>query len=250
MIWLEVLWWIGLAWFAAWVSLPLLLLPLLGPLGGIVAWSLLAPWSALLGMAAVHRLLPDSPVGRFELFADRGSVCWALKGWAPSVYLTVFQPVCFMSQGFQRIALRAFEAQLASAALLTSRTIVREPHHIRVGTGTLVGEYVHLICSYQPRPKLLVVGRIELGARTLIGAYSHLGPGVRIAADCTLEYAVHVGAHSSIGPGSRIGAETTIFNSVRIGARVTIGKRCLIPFGAMIPDGASIPDGTVVRARG
>jgi len=243
---LDLLWWVGLAWFAAWIALPLLAMPYLGPVFGMMVWTLLAPWSALIGMASVHRLLPESPAGTFKLFSDRASVSWALKGWAPSLYLTVFQPVWFMSEGFQRLVLRAFGAQMAAGALLTSRTIVREPHRIRIGAGALVGEFVHLICSYQPRPKLLVVGSIDIGDRVLVGAHGHLGPGVRIGADSILEYGVRVGAHSTIGAGTRVGAGSSLYNSVRIGAGVKIGKGCLIPSGAVIPDGASIPDGTVV----
>ncbi len=245
MILLDLLWWVGLAWFAAWIALPLLAMSLLGPVFGAVVWGLVAPWSALLGMAGVHRLLPGSPSGTFKLFSDRESVYWALKGWAPSLYLTVFQPVWFMSEGFQRVVLHAFGARMAAGALLTSRTIVREPHRIQIGAGALVGEYVHLICSYQPRPKLLVVGLIDIGDRTLVGAHGHLGPGVRIDADCILEYGVSVGAHTTIGAGTRIGAGSSLYNSVRIGAGVRIGKGCLIPSGAVIPDGARLPDGTV-----
>jgi len=242
---LDLLWWVGLAWFAAWIALPLLAISLLGPVLGAVAWVLVAPWSALLGMAAVHRLLPGSPSGTFRMFSDRESVRWALKGWAPSLYLAVFQPVWFMSEGFQRITLAAFGARLAPGTLLTSRTIVREPHRIRIGAGALVGEYVHLICSYQPKPKLLVVGTIEIGDRVLVGAHSHVGPGVRIGADCILEYRVCVGAHATVGAGTRIGAGSSLYNSVHIGAGVRIGKGCLIPSGAMIPDGTRLPDGTV-----
>lgn len=244
----EILWWVGWAWFAAWVALPLLAVPLLGPVAGLVAWLLLAPWSALIGMAAVHRLLPRSETGKFRLLADRGSIHWALKGWAPSLYLSVFQPVFFVSEGFQRLALRAFGARLAPGALLTSRTIVREPHHVRVGASSLVGEYAHLICSYQPRLKVLVVGDIEIGDETLVGAYCHLAPGVRIGSRTVLEHAVVVGAHSTIGDDTRVGEGTGIYNAVQIGSGVRIGKRCLIASGSVIPDGARLPDGTVTAS--
>ena len=106
---LDLLWWLGWLYFAAWTMLPLVLVGVVGPILGVMAWVVLAPWSALIGMAVAHRLLPASEEGTFRLFADRGSFRWALKGWAPSVYLSVFQPVFFLSPGFQRIALRAFE---------------------------------------------------------------------------------------------------------------------------------------------
>jgi acetyltransferase-like isoleucine patch superfamily enzyme len=246
---LDLLWWTGWVYLAAWVALPLVALPLVGTVVGLILWSLLAPWSALLGMAALHRLLPRSPEGSFHMFSDRGSIAWALKGWAPSLFLTVFQPVFFLSEGFQRIALRAFQARLAPGALLTSRTIVREPHHLRVGASTLIGEYAHLGCSYQPRPKRLVVAGIDIGNRVLIGAYCRLAPGTRVGSGSILEYAVSVGPHSMIGENTRIGAQTSLYNRVRIGSGVTIGKRCLIPSGAVIPDGTRIADGTVVAAE-
>ena len=245
----ELLWWVGLAFFAAWVALPLAAVSMLGTIPSVVLWVLLAPWSALAGMAAVHHLLPESEAGTFAMFSDGGSVQWALKGWAPSLYLCVFQPVWFTSEAFQRIALGAFGARLGPGALLTSRTIIREPHRVRLGARSLVGEYVHLVCSYQPRPRVLVVGDIEIGARTLVGAYSHLGPGARVGEDSLLEHGVRLGAHSTVGTGSRIGAGTAIYNGVRIGDRVRIGKGCLIPSGAVVPDGARIHDGTVLPGK-
>ena len=247
---LDLCWWLGWGWFAAWTLLPFALIAPFSPVAGALIGTMLAPWSALVGMAALHRALPTSRPGAFRLPGDVDAVRWALKQWAPSLYLTVFQPVCGQSERFLRVALRAFGATLGPRALLTSRTIVREPHHVRVGAGSLVGEYAHLICSYQPRRGVLVVGPITIGDDVLIGAYSHLAPHVRIGSGTRLEHAVRIGAHSVVGPNSRIGAGTAVYNNVRIGADVTIGKGCLLPSGTTVPDGTRIPDGTVVRSPG
>jgi UDP-3-O-[3-hydroxymyristoyl] glucosamine N-acyltransferase len=201
-------------------------------------------------MAGLHRLLPESEGGKFRLFADPGAWRWAAKGWAPSVYLSVFQPVFFVLPGFQRIVLRAFEARLGAGTLVTSRTVIREPHRIRIGRSALIGEFSHLACSYQPRLRLLVVADIEIGDEVLVGAYSHLAPGVRIGSGTVLEHGVHVAAHTSIGARCRVGEGTTLYNRVRIGDDVRIGKRCLIASGVEIADGARIPDGTVLAAPG
>jgi acetyltransferase-like isoleucine patch superfamily enzyme len=244
---LDVLWWVGWVYFAAWTILPFAVAePVGGLAAGLVALVVLGPWSALVGMAGVHRLLPASPAGTFHLPGDAGSIRWAVRGWAPSVYLTVFQPVCFLSPAFQRLALRAFGARLGSGALLTSRTIVREPHRVRVGQASLVGEFAHLICSYQPHQGVLVVADIDIGDRVFVGAYCHLGPGAVIGSNSVLEYAVRVGAQSVVGEHVRIGAGSSIYNSVRIGDRARIGKGCLITSGAVIPAGARIPDAAVI----
>ena len=245
MLILELLWWVGWAWFAAWIALPLVAMPLVGVVPGVVAWAVLAPWSALLGMATLHRILPDSEPGTFRLPGDRGSVRWALKAWAPSLYLTLFQPLCFTSRFFQILALRAFGARLADGAWLTSRTIVREPHLVCVGGRSLVGEYAHLICSYQPRPGVLIVAGITIGDDSLVGGYSHIAPGVTIGSRCVIEHAVAIGARTQIGDDSRIGAGTTVYNAALIGRQVIVGKNCLIPSGAVIADGVRVPDGTV-----
>lgn len=245
MIALDVMWWVGWAWFAAWVALPLALVAILGPVPGAIAWALLAPWSALVGMAVAHRLLPPVEEGLFRPFADRGSVRWALKSWAPAVYLTVFQPVFFLSPRFQRIALRAFGARLGHGAWVTSRTVVHEPHLVTIGRGSLVGEYAHLACSFQPRVGVLMVAGIEVGDDVLIGAHAVLAAGCSVGARCVVEYRVSVGGHATIGEDTRVGALTFIGNRVRIGRGARIGKGCLIGTGAVIPDGARLPDGTV-----
>ena len=56
---LDLLWWVGWTYFAAWVALPLVAMPYLGAAAGVALWALLAPWSALAGMAAIHRLLQE-----------------------------------------------------------------------------------------------------------------------------------------------------------------------------------------------
>jgi acetyltransferase-like isoleucine patch superfamily enzyme len=245
----DLCWWLGATWFTAWAILPFALVTVLGTVPGMIAGTLLAPWSALIGMSALHRALPASRPGTYRFPDDAGALRWAFKQWAPSLYLTVFQPVCGQSERFLRLALRAFGATLGRDALLTSRTIVREPHHVRVGARSLVGEYAHLICSYQPRRGVFVVGRIEIEDDVLIGGYCHLAPGVRIGSGSRLEHAVSVGAHTIVGSNTSIGAGTAVYNNVRIGADVTIGKNCLIPSGARVADGTRIPDGTVLTGR-
>jgi acetyltransferase-like isoleucine patch superfamily enzyme len=246
---LDLCWWLGAVWFAVWAILPFSLVAVLGTVPGMIAGTVLAPWSALIGMSALHRALPASPPGTYRFPDDAGAVRWAFKQWAPSLYLTVFQPVCGQSERFLRLALRAFGATLGRDALLTSRTIVREPHHVQVGARSLVGEYAHLICSYQPIRGVFVVARIEIGDDVLVGGYCHLAPGVRIGSGSRLEHAVSVGAHSIVGSNASIGAGTAIYNHVCLGADVTIGKNCVVPSGARIADHARIPDGTVVAGH-
>lgn len=245
---LNVLWWLGWAYFATWVALPLVGAPITGTLLGFIVWVLVAPWSALLGMAALHRLFPQSDTGTFTMFSDRGSVRWAVKGWAPSVYLTVFQPLFFLSPAFQRIALWAFQAKLAPGAVVTSRTSIREPHHVRIGRSTVIGEFVHLACSYQPRPKVLVVGKIDIGDDVLVGAYSHVAAGARIGSRTIVEHAVVIGPNTTVGDDVRIGAGAALYNRVRVGNGARIGKGCIIGSGVVVPAGVRIPDGTVVSS--
>lgn len=246
MIRFDLLWWVGWGWFVAWIAAPLLLLPQLGPVLGLLIWAMLMPWSGLVGMAGLHRLLPDADTGTFRMFCDEGSVRWAIKSWAPSTYLTLFQPLFFTSEGFQRLALRAFGARIGPGALVTSRTVLREPHRLRLGARSLIGEYVHLVNAFQPRLKCLVIGDIEIGADVLVGAHSVLAPSVRIGDRCVLEYAVVVGPGCTIGDDARIGAGTTLHARVRVGAGARVGKGCMVLPDTVIPDGAVIPPGAVI----
>jgi len=246
---LEILWWTGLGWFGAWAALPLALVPLVGPVAGVAAWVVLAPWTALIGMAGLHRLLPGCEPGRYRMFADRGAVRWALTGWAPSVYLTVFQPLCFLSPAFQRIALRAFGARLGPGAKVTSRTSIREPFLLRLGRGAFVGEFAHLVCAYQPRAGMLHVDTIEIGDDVLVGAHAVVAAGTRIGDRAVIEFGVAIAAHVTVGADARIGASTQLFNGARIGDGAVVGKGCLILAGAVVPPGVRVPDGAVWKAE-
>ena len=242
----DLLWWVGWVWCLAWSALPAFLLQRYGMAVAIIGGGVLAPWSALIGMAGIQRLLPSSPSGTFQMFGDDGSVRWAMRSWAPSAYLALFQPLFFTCEGFQRVVLRAFGATLGRGALVTSRTTVREPERLRLGSDALIGEFVHLVFAFQPRPKLLLVGPIEVGARTLVGAHSVLSSGVRIGDDCLIEFHVAVGPGTRIGDRVRVGTGTTILGSVTVGAGARIGRACLVRSGATIEPGAVIADGAIV----
>ena len=245
---LDLLWWAGWVLTVAVVALPLALVGLLGPVGGVIAWAVLTPWTTLAVMAAVHRMLPSSEAGTFRLPGDRGATRWALKGWAPSVYLTLFQPLFFMSTSFQRLALRAFGASIGEDAWVTSRTVIREPHHVTIGARTLVGEFAHLVCSMQPRLGMLVVGPISIGADTLIGAYTHIAPGSVVGSRCILEHAIALGPLVVIGDDTQIGASTSIYGGSRVGKGARIGKHCVIATRCVVPEGARLPDCTVMAS--
>jgi acetyltransferase-like isoleucine patch superfamily enzyme len=242
----DLLWWLGWAFVAALIALPLVAIPILGPVAGFVLWALLAPWTVLGGLSLIRRVLPRSEAGTFRIPGDRGSTRWAMAGWAPSVYLTLFQPLFFLSVGFQRLALRAFGAKLGPGVWVTSRTIIREPHHVTIGARSLIGEYAHLICSFQPRPGLLIVAPISIGDDTLVSGYCHLTAGAVVGSRCTLEHAVAVGPRTQIGDDTRIGASTVIYGSARIGRGVTIGRHCVVASGTIVPDGARLTDGTML----
>ena len=239
---LDLMWWVGLVYFAGWVALPLALVPSVGPVAGAIAWALLAPWTALLGMAAAHRLLPHGGDGVFRPFTDRGSRDWALGTWAPAAYLAVFQPLFFLSVGFQHAVLRAFGAHVASGARVTTCTSLREPHRVRLGRDCFVGEHVQLACSVHPLPGVLMVAGITIGDDTLVSAHSVLGPGSRIGARVVVGFRVTLGAHVRVEDDTRIGAFSVIENSARIGRGVRIGKACHIPSGATVPDGTRLAD--------
>lgn len=247
---LDLLWWLGWALCAAFVAAPLAAVPLLGPVGGIVAWAVLAPWTALAGLSVLHRLLPPSAPGKYRFPGDAGGMRWALAGWAPSIYLTLFQPLFFMSPAFQRLALRAFGARLGVGAWVTSRTVIREPHHVTIGARTVVGEYAHLACSMQPRPGLLVVAPIAIGDDTLVSAYCHLAPGAVIGSRCVIEHAVAIGPLATVGDDARIGAGSAIYGAARIGRGAVIGKHCVLFSGTAVSDGERVPDGSMLSADG
>lgn len=245
MIRLEVLWWLGWAWTGACAAVPLTLTSRLGLVPGLVAAGVIAPWTALLGLAVVHRLVPASPSGVYRS-ADAGTTRWAVKAWAPAIYLTLFQRLFFQSRAFGSLVLRAFGARLGRGVWVSSRTIVREPHRVAIGDRTIVGEFAHLACSLQPRPGALVIDRISIGRDALIGAYSVIGPGTSVGNDCVLGHAVILGPGAQVGDAVKIGAGCRIYGDVHIGAGTRIGKACTIFTGTRISPGTRLPDGSVV----
>jgi len=238
----EVLWWTGWAWLVAWVGAPLALAPWIGFPPALALAVVLAPWTGLAAVATVQRALPDVLPGRYRMFGDAGSVRWAIRGWAPGVFLTVFQPLFFMSRAYQSLALRALGARLGREAWVTSRTVLREPHLVSVGARSLIGEFANIACSYQPRLGVLIVDRVTIGDDVLVGAHAHLGPGCGIGDDVVIGHGCGLGPRVRVGRGSRIGAGSMIHRGATVGCDVRIGKACVVVAHTHVPDGTVVPD--------
>src|ERR1019366_5693579 len=100
-----------------------------------------------------------------------------------------------------------------ASSWITSRTIVTDFRKMHVGSGSLVGEYVHLIASYQPKPHILVVDDIYIGKNSFIGGYARIGAGTRIGDHTLVQMDVGISFNCLVGNRVSIGTFTRVYNN-------------------------------------
>ena len=99
---------------------------------------------------------------------------------------------------------------------------------ITLARGVTIGMNVSLSCHLNPDGKTHVQKPISIGARTLIGTDSRIGPGSTIGQDCV------IGGNSSLtidvvlGDGVRVGAHTLIRPGIRVGDGARIASNSVV----------------------
>ena len=101
--------------------------------------------------------------------------------------------------------LRLWGAKIGKRVYWTPQVEILDRSLLEVGDDVVFGHQVTL-CAHvvTPNPKglRLYVKRIKIGHRSLIGARSELGPGVKVADDVTLSFATHGNVNETFTGGT------------------------------------------------
>ena len=121
---------------------------------------------------------------------------------------------------------------------------------IRIGSGVFVGRNTILSCKNGDivladgvnvgfNCEIFSASRVEIGARTLVAAYSYFVGGDHDPSDASLAVLDQgrVSRGISVGEGAWFGAGVKVLDGVRIGARAIVGAAAVVK--SDIPDGAT-----------
>jgi acetyltransferase-like isoleucine patch superfamily enzyme len=191
---------------------------------------------------------PDTPWSRARGTVERWTGEVVRRAWSRAEYLGAIGPDC--RQG------RAFGAFGEGSAILFPVTTLMNPHYIRIGAQTLIGQHVALSAGMVPGQECITDPVVRIGDRCLIGRGSgivgHLcieigddvwtGHHVYITdqnhgyADPTRPISEQVQPERPvrIGDGSWLGHGTVVLPGAEIGRHVVVGANSVVT--GTIPD--------------
>ena len=95
----------------------------------------------------------------------------------------------------------------------------------------------------------LLVDRITMKNKTMIGHLAMLAPGVLADAGTEVSVGAAVGIRTKLGPGSFIAPCAVVEHGVRIGKGAEVGPNSYVGSKAVLADGLKLPGGSVVPPR-
>jgi len=227
---------VGLWGAAAWVTWSVAgALSALGPLAWVIAP--LVGLLALVGVVGmVHRLLPPIRPGRYRLMQDPQFFAWVARFvlqralLAPGVGTLVFQ-----ISTLRFLALRALGAKVSFSTSMSSDVVLLDPWLLEAGPDATIGTG-SLIAGHFVDRGHLVLGKVRIGAGSLIAARVVLAPGVSIGRDARVLTHAMLSEDVTIGDGATVGSDARIDRGAEVRPGVTLGTGCFVHRGATVTE--------------
>jgi carbonic anhydrase/acetyltransferase-like protein (isoleucine patch superfamily) len=206
---------------------------------------ILAGFSSLLVLigevAVLTALLPRLVPGRYTLMRGRVFYGWVLRSLLRRVlFVPGLKFVLFSSNVLRWLSLRALGADVAFTANLSNDADLLDPALTTLEPGATVGARCLLSGHYVEDGKL-VLGRIHVGARSLLAVEVMVGPEARVGAGTLVKGRSTVSIGVQIGDDAVIGGQVGLDAYCRVGAGAKLGNCVYVAPRNEIPAGAEVP---------
>lgn len=171
--------------------------------------------------------------------------CWTLVFYFKPLYF-VFLTIPVL----KKTLLRLFGYKGPLNFVIYPDTWVRDLPLLSFGEGSYCSNRSTIGSNMCLQDGSILVDRVTMGAKSILGHLSMVAPGVRLEEDvelgvgvalgvrCRMKKGARVGSGSSLNHGTVFGERSEIGGHSHVGLRVDIGNDLKIPAGANIPAGA------------
>ena len=171
-------------------------------------------------------------------------LCWTMIYYNKPAYF-----VCLSIPFLKRMTFRLFGYRGSMNFTVYPDTWIRDLPLLQFEDGVYVSNRATLGTNIVLSNGCLLVDRITLKQKVLIGHLAILGPGVFADVGSEVGIGAVIGIRSKLGPGSYIGGHSDIDNIVRVGRDVVVGPKSYVGPGAVLADGLKLPRGSVIPPR-
>ena len=164
--------------------------------------------------------------------------------WTTLYYHPVVHHVVLALPWLKTITFRLFGYKGNTNFTVYPDTWIRDLPLLDVGEGAYLANRATIGTNICLRSGDVMVGRVQIGARSMIGHLAVLGPDN------------HIGSDSEVGVGTTFGMRVSIGDRTRVGAiagvnhGASIGCDCVVDSMSYVGLKATLADGTTVRSNG
>jgi acetyltransferase-like isoleucine patch superfamily enzyme len=174
--------------------------------------------------------------------------CWTLVFYFKPLYF-VFLSIPVL----KKCLLRLFGYKGSVKFVLYPDTWVRDLPLLNFGEGSYCSNRSTIGSNMCLQDGSILVDRVSMGAKSVLGHLSMVAPGVRLGDEVELGVGVALGVRCHMKRGARVGSGSSLNHGVvfgersEIGGHSHVGLRVEVANDIKIPAGANIPAGAVIR---
>jgi hypothetical protein len=132
----------------------------------------------------IHSLFFKIEDGEFDLSQKKYNPWWTAHMLQyPFIALPFLESILHFFPGLYSLWLRGWGSKIGKKVFWTPRTEILDRNLVEVGDGTIIGHMTimcsHLVETQSGVPKL-VIKKVKIGDRCLVGADAQLGPGAEV----------------------------------------------------------------------
>lgn len=171
-------------------------------------------------------------------------LCWTAVYYNKPVYW-----LCLSVPWFKWFTFRLFGYRGSMNFTVYPDTWIRDLPLLQLEDGVYVSNRATLGTNIVLSNGFLLVDRITLGEKSLVGHLTMLAPGAQLQANAEVAVGCAVGIKSKLGRGSFVGPCSVIEHGVSFGNHASVGTHSYIGSGSVVPDHFKLPPATVVSPR-
>ena len=127
-------------------------------------------------------------------------------------------------------------------------TWIRDLPLLDIGAGAYLGNRATLGSNICLRTGDIVIGRIRIGSRAMIGHMAVIGLGDQIGDDAEIGVTTTLGVNVIVGARSKIGARCGLDHGAIVGADCVVESACVLGKKAIVADGVTVRFGSIIPA--
>ena len=171
-------------------------------------------------------------------------LCWTCVYYCKPVYF-----VCLSIPALKWLTFRLFGYRGSMDFTVYPDTWIRDLPLLKFGEGAYVSNRATLGTNIALSNGMILVDRIEIGRKALVGHLSMIAPGVIMGEESEVGVGCRIGIRVELGDRSFVNGASSINHHTKIGPDASIGNQAYLGMRVRVGPGIELPSGIIVPSR-